>query len=527
MKKSPNHSRVSQLANAELHAIRVRTDRMFAGLMVLQWLGGVCAALLISPRTWVGAESMIHVNVYAAIGIGSLLASLPIAMALRFPGAASTRHVVAVAQMLFSTLFIHLSGGRIETHFHVFGSLAFLAIYRDWRVLAPATAVIALDHVLRGIFWPQSVFGVLVAAPWRAFEHAAWVLFEDIFLAYSCVQGVRDVRAEAQRRARLEELNEDVEREVRQRTVELRETIDALGREIQERHILEGQLVQAQKLESIGLLAAGIAHEINTPAQYVGDNTRFLRDQFTTIQRVIDRFEELLDVNGAAMEWQERARQVRLLHEEVDFEFLRKEIPLALDQTLEGIDRVSRIVCAMKDFSHPGTGKKEPANLNAAIESTSTVCRNRWKYVSDLELKLEPDLPLVPCHLAEINQVILNLIVNAADAIEQRFRGAGRKGLIVVRSAAQPGWVEVRVCDNGGGIPPEVQSRIFDPFFTTKEVGKGTGQGLTISRDIIVNKHGGELSVESKAGDGATFIVRLPLETTEARGEEPCVASAH
>ncbi len=169
-----------------------RTDRMFAVLMILQWIGGIVAALILSPKTWNGSQSHIHPHVWLAVGLGGALASFPVYLAIVFPGRLITRHVIAITQMLFSSLFIHISGGRIETHFHVFGSLAFLAFYRDWPVLVPATVLVALDHFFRGVYWPESVFGISVTSPYRWIEHAAWVVFEDIFLFIACQYGVKD-----------------------------------------------------------------------------------------------------------------------------------------------------------------------------------------------------------------------------------------------------------------------------------------------------------------------------------------------
>ncbi|HET6323731.1 MAG TPA: ATP-binding protein [Planctomycetaceae bacterium] len=209
-----NADRIFRDQEFRLHA---RTDRLFAGLMILQWLGGILATLLLSPLTWSGGQSEIHPHVYAAVFLGGILTVFPVYLAWWHPGQRLTRNVIAVSQMLFSSLFIHLSGGRIETHFHVFGSLAFLAFYRDWTVLVPATLVVALDHFLRGMFWPESVFGAPVVEPWRWVEHAAWVVFEDIFLIIACHQGVKDLWNQAWRRAELERRND----EYQERTVQL------------------------------------------------------------------------------------------------------------------------------------------------------------------------------------------------------------------------------------------------------------------------------------------------------------------
>lgn len=509
--------RGEMLAMSHFQRIRAQTDRVFAGLMVVQFIAGVLAAVFISPRTWMGSQSAVHVHVYAAVGIGLLLASLPIYLAITRPGEAITRHVVAVSQVLYSALFIHLSGGRIETHFHVFGSLALLAIYRDWKVLVPATLVVAADHMLRAVLWPESVFGVITAAPWRAVEHAGWVLFEDAFLLYSCVRSAKEVRLMASRQARLENVNAHIEQQIAEGTAALEERTRELEREMHDRQMLEAQLVQSQKLESIGQLAAGVAHEINTPAQYVSDNTRFLQEQFEGIIRVLDQYAAQMDANAPAKSWNERVEETRALLEEVDYDFIRSEIPEAISQSLEGLERITTIVKAMMDFSHPGSEIKEPVDINQAIRSTVTVCKNRWKYAADLELDLADDLPDVPCHVAEFNQVILNLVVNAGDAIQSHLEGQDRKGLIKVSTRLAGDCVEVRVTDNGGGIPEDVQQKVFDPFFTTKEVGKGTGQGLAISRNVVVEKHGGELLCESEPGVGTTFVVRIPLQDEQAR----------
>lgn len=199
-----------------------RTDRLFAGLLIIQWLGGIIAALVISPKTWAGTSSETHPHVWAAIFLGAATSLFPIVLALTRPGKVYTRHSIAVGQMLMSALLIHLTGGRIETHFHVFGSLAFLAFYRDWRVLISASTVVALDHLLRGFFWPQSVYGVLATSQWRWLEHAAWVIFEDIFLIRSCVNGMSEMKGIADRQAELEATNETIERQVLDRTHELK-----------------------------------------------------------------------------------------------------------------------------------------------------------------------------------------------------------------------------------------------------------------------------------------------------------------
>ncbi len=184
--------RADKLFREHQQQIFVRTDRMFAVLLLFQWVAGIATALWISPRAWAVSDSHVHPHIWAAVVLGGIISSLPIALAIYQPGKAITRHTIAMAQMLVSTLLIHLSGGRIETHFHIFGSLAFLAFYRDWRVLITATVVVSADHVLRGMYWPQSIYGVLTPG-WRWFEHSGWVVFEDVFLIRSCIQGTQRV----------------------------------------------------------------------------------------------------------------------------------------------------------------------------------------------------------------------------------------------------------------------------------------------------------------------------------------------
>jgi signal transduction histidine kinase len=276
---------------------------------------------------------------------------------------------------------------------------------------------------------------------------------------------------------------------------------------------LRAQLLQAQKLESVGHLAAGIAHEINTPTQYIGDNVRFMKDAFRDMKHLLAHYERLLLLAKSNTLTPEAIQEIEEAIKRADASYLLDEIPKAVDQTLEGVARVSAIVSAMKEFSHPGAKEKIPVDLNHAIASTITVARNEWKYVADLETELDPALPPILCLPGELNQVILNLIVNAAHAIADVVqKGGSEKGMIRVQTLSLPEWVEIRVKDTGSGIPEEIQTKIFDPFFTTKEIGKGTGQGLAIARSVIVDKHAGTIHFETKTGSGTTFIIRLPYD---------------
>jgi PAS domain S-box-containing protein len=285
-----------------------------------------------------------------------------------------------------------------------------------------------------------------------------------------------------------------------------------------ERQLMDVQLRQAQKMEAVGQLAAGIAHEINTPTQYVGDNTRFLKDAFGNIAAALHGYCELISAakqNAVTPELIERAEEIVRA---ADLEYHFEQIPAAINETLEGVERVSKIVRAMKEFSHPGGREKTAANINKAIESTVTVARNEWKYVAEMVLELDPGLPLVPCFISEFNQVMLNLVVNASHAIGDAIRlQPASKGKITIRTRRDGEYVEVRVSDTGTGIAEEHRHRIFEPFFTTKDVGKGSGQGLTVVYSNIVKKHGGTVTFETETGKGTTFILRLPM-TSKATG---------
>jgi len=291
-------------------------------------------------------------------------------------------------------------------------------------------------------------------------------------------------------------------------------------RDITQRRLLEMRLRQAQKLESIGQLAAGIAHEINTPTQYISDNIRFLKDAFqelTAVLAVCREAHEALQHGQSPAELLQRAATV---FASLDVDYLSREIPLAIQQSLEGLERVARIVRSMKEFSHPGGEEKQAIDLNRAIESTLTVSRNEWKYVADVETDLDPHLPPVWCLVGDINQVMLNLIVNAAHAIaEKNGDDRSRKGKIVISTKSAGEWAEIRVSDTGVGIPPHIRDKVYDPFFTTKPVGRGTGQGLAIAHAVITERHGGTIDFESQVGHGTTFIVRLPLGKKTNGGE--------
>jgi len=284
-------------------------------------------------------------------------------------------------------------------------------------------------------------------------------------------------------------------------------------RDVTDISAMQRRLTQAEKLESVGRLAAGIAHEINTPTQYVVTNLEFLAEAYYDLAGVMGHIENLIGTPDQPGEIAPLLGELRESFDVADWEFLAKEIPGALEQSREGLCRIQSIVGAMKRFTHPAGEFAEKCDLNAAIETTVTVTRNEWKYLAEIVLDLDRELPDVPCFIDQFNQVILIMIMNSVHAIEARpEQSDDGKGLITISTRAAENVVEIQLTDNGIGMNGEIQKKIFDPFFTTKAVNKGTGQGLAIANDIIVTQHKGTIEVLSEPGKGSTFVIRLPRE---------------
>jgi len=278
------------------------------------------------------------------------------------------------------------------------------------------------------------------------------------------------------------------------------------------RRELADRVHQARKMESVGQLASGIAHEINTPTQYVGDNLQFLGESFGDLRGLLDEVRAIIESDAASALPTANEQALREAYEGADLDYLLEEIPSAVQQASEGVGRISSIVGAMREFSHGGSREKSVADVNRCVKSTITVARNEWKYVAEVELDLDPALPTIPTLAAELNQVILNLLINAAHAVATTSCGEqGQLGHIVIRTRRHGGRILLTVQDNGCGIPQDLQPRIFEPFFTTKPVGEGSGQGLAISHAIVVDRLGGTLSFTSTPGAGSTFTIDLPM----------------
>ena len=294
----------------------------------------------------------------------------------------------------------------------------------------------------------------------------------------------------------IEKLGEENSK-LRKLTAELTANAEALQEEMARSQNLERQLAQAQKLEALGQLATGIAHEINAPSQFIGDNLNFIKSSF----------DEILE--GPANEHLS--------------EFVRENLPAAMEDSLQGVKRLAEIVSSMKRFSHSGDDReKEPGDLNQAVRDSMAVSQNLWKYHLEIETELDKELPLVPCFVTEISQVVLNLIVNATHAIiDAKEQDETKEGKIFIRSAREKESVTIEVRDNANGIPEKIKEKIFDPYFTTKKIGEGTGQGLALAQSLIVKTHGGRLEFKTEKGTGTSFFISLPLTTSELGDSSP------
>ena len=331
----------------------------------------------------------------------------------------------------------------------------------------------------------------------------ALLILKKPFQAIELLQAVRALVTKFQMSQRVQANLQFLEATVHARTKELREVNDTLANEIRRRDRVEAELRLAQRLEAVGQLAAGVAHEINTPIQYVGDNVQFLVEATRDMLSLIDDLRASVSSTGDAA----LIAAADLKISAVDLDYLRGEVPRSCESAQHGTARIASIVGALKELSHPGSRDAQASDLNRALEKALEVSASSYRYFADVDKELAP-LPMVVCHLAELGQVFLNLIVNAAHAMETPERKRGRLGIKTLVDGTD---VVISISDTGCGIPDAIRERIFDPFFTTKEVGRGTGQGLAIARSIIVERHGGSLSLESTPGAGTTFHIRVPI----------------
>ena len=721
-------------------------DRLFIWLLALQWLALPLVSYLVfkENRAFVLAEG--KTRLYLPMLIGFIAIVCPIVLYRKRPGDFLTRHSIALAQMVLSGLLIHVSGGRIETHFHAFGSLAFLSFYRDWKVIVTGGIVVVLDHIIRELAFPWSIYGVDQTSGWRWSEHAWWIIFESAFLIYACLITRRDsydmIEATTRQRVHMEEIQHLMDKrtaelieskresehlafvvrntddivimldesglikwvnqafmdaykmsfddavqnwykdllmadEVDAQSLAMIETYienkvtstsalitvrnrkdekcyieqefivkpddgtfvvierdrtrmfnaqeqarisfeesktvidsitgavigvsydwkvfrwnkhatellgvkrhDAMGNDfrdleytcdkvalmnyiaafkekpyvnntfemrggcdgedcsdvflfnvheirsgvnkrgfvlialnVSDKKMLEQQLYHAQKMEAVGQLATGVAHEINTPIQFIGDNLRFFGDAFDDVLKLVNKCHSSIEFLNDDFK-----KEMEAAFEEADVEYLIDEIPQAVSQSIEGVARVAKIVRAMKDFSHPGENEKELTDLNDCVNGAVIMAKNEYKYCAELNLDLDDGLESIYCNKNEIIQVVLIMLVNAAHAVQDRNEREGRvQGHISIKTYVQDVQAVIEIADDGAGMPDSVKERIFEAFFTTKEVGRGTGQGLSLAHNIIYSNHGGSIDVVSEQTKGTTFIIKVPLKMNDVR----------
>jgi signal transduction histidine kinase len=384
-----------------------------------------------------------------------------------------------IAGMFMGALLVHFGQGpaQIEMHFYFFVVLAMCSVFGNPMVIVVSTVTVALHHLVLWVALPDSVFNY-DASWWVVALHALFVTLEAIatcFIARSFFDNV----------------------------IRLERKLDASIAELKTAH---AHLGQAHKLEAIGQLAAGVAHEINTPTQFVSDNTTFLQGAFDKLLTSIAACRTAVESTAPA-----DAELAREALKRARLDYHAKQVPRAIEQSLDGLRRIASLVAALKEFSHPSGGVKAPVDLNQAIQTTITIARNEWKYVAELTTDFDPDLPPVWCLQDELNQVVLNMIVNAAHAIAEHAHD-GQLGKIAIRTSTAGELAVIEISDDGAGIPETIRHRIFEPFFTTKAQGKGTGQGLAISYGVIVDKHQGSIDVDSAPGCGTRFTIKLPRQ---------------
>ncbi len=483
-------------AENELHR---HTDQLFARLMLVQWLAGFAAALWISPLTWIGASSQINVHVWASLLLGGAISGLPVWLAWKFPGMVVTRHVIAAGQMLTSALLIHLTGGRIETHFHVFGSLAFIAFYRDWRVLLTATVVVAGDHLMRGLFWPQSVFGVLTASSWRWVEHAGWVLFEDAILIVAIRRMLQEMSEISLRRATLEGNNVEIERQVVERTAELNKT--------------QAELLETSRLAGMAEVATSVLHNVGNVLNSVGVSAELaaskVRDfKIDSLKKVAELLQQHADDLPAFLTTDPRGKVLPDYLQKLAVRLTEPQQAILEEMAMlqKNIDHIKEIVAMQQSYAR-GTGVVELLSVFDLVDDSirinaASFSRHEVNVTHEID-----DVPQMKTDRHKVMQILVNLLSNGKHALDQC---EGDRNMVVRVVQNQEGMIEISVTDNGVGIPAENLTRIFNHGFTTKKQGHGFGlhSGALAAKEL-----GGTLSAYSAGvGQGASFTLTLPLE---------------
>ena len=590
----PTDAAIDRRVEESLQRLHLRTDRFFGRLLLAEWCACLLVACIVSPRAWAGMGSTIHPHIWAALFLGAVIVLYPVWLGLRQPGRTATRHLLAAAQMLLGSLLIHLCGGRLETHFYIFGSLAFLAFYRDVRVLLTASVVVYLDHLLRGAFWPESVYGVYTASLWRSAEHAFWVFFEVAFLWISIRASLGDVREAALRQLSVEAMNGEMERLVAERTGALRQSEERFRVLFEEAPVglyradPDGLLVLANPtlLRILGyanqeeLLAAGIRLQSGIEAeghraflaeaaakgqiqghdsvwQHRDGSSLFVRESVRALRSPRN---EILFFDGSVEDVTERRKlEERYLQSQkmqaigqlaggvahdfnnivtailgyadllLDTSALQPAAPGFVREIKQAGERAAGLTRQLLAFSRKQTLQPRTLSFNTVIAEMDPMLRRLVGEHIDIRTHFSPDLGVVKADPGQIQQVVMNLAVNARDAMPdggkltiETLNAALDADYCRLHPEAAPGeYVLIAVTDSGIGMSAQIQSRLFEPFFTTKEQGKGTGLGLATCHGIV-KQSGGHIAVYSEAGIGTTFRVYLP-RTGEAVDKSPAL----
>lgn len=516
--KDDFENRVSQLHKEKRQRVCAKTDRLFMWLMLLQWMVAIVLAFVVSPRTWIGDTSHTHMHVYVAIFFGGLISLPPILLAYFCPGQRKTRIAIAFAQAAWSCVLIHLTGGRIETNFHAFGSLAFLAFYREWRLLVLNSVVILLDHSVRGSLWPASVYGVAVNSTWRLLEHAIWLTWINVFLIKSCLQQVSEERRSCKRQAQLEHTNTVIEDRVQRRTRELATTTDRLRAESvehrktqQERERAFRDLATASRRAGMAEVATGILHNVgnvlnsvNVAANVLLDSNRTSRvSRLAQASKIVTANEsnlaDFLTSDSRGRHFPQVLKQLadQLLKEQTE----NKTELMSLKANLE---HVSQIVEFQQTFASQKTLVEDVSVcelVNDALKINS-VDQQDFR----VELDFAEPVPVIQTDKHKVLQILINLISNARHSLvdAQRTDATMRISVTAVEQT-----VRIQIRDNGMGISPDHMNRIFAHGFTTRESGHGFGLHSSALAAQLLR---GSLSGQSDGiGKGATFTLAIPV----------------
>ena len=497
-KETAVEMRADALQHEHQQSIWKRTDHLLAGLLVFEWIAVIAFAACQSPLTWSGATSHIHPHLIAAVFCGGAIISLPVLLAIFRTGTILSRHVIAIAQLLMSGLLIHVGNGRIEMHFHIFGSLAFLAFYRDWRVLITATIVTAIDHLVVGIYSPLTMYGVLSVSAWRILEHIVWVVFEDIFLIGACIQGVREMRGIAQSRALLEHSYQEVEQKVQDRTAELRSAQENLLKSARSAGMAE---IATSVLHNVG----NVLNSVNVSATIVMDKLR--QSEVPSLGKVSKIITEHKPDLGVFLTDDQRGKMIPGFLTELATCLGQEQSDILAEVTnlSNGIDHIKQIVAAQQSMA-------KQSNVHSTVNPTTVMDSALSMQSIPLDKDMDVRRQYGECKPAlldqhKVLQILINLIGNARQAV--LFRPAGKRCITLTVEQTES-RIRYKVTDNGVGIAAENLNRIFSHGFTTK--AEGHGFGLHSAANASREMHG-SLTVSSDGPNkGATFTLEIPFQ---------------